>query len=645
MHQRPAFPLLLVLLAVSLDASAQSRRPIPYPVMPTPQFERAVEQGTRTTSGEPGPTYWTNTADYTIEVSLSPETKMLNGTETIRYHNNSPDELRFVLVHLRQNLHKENAMRNRFVPITGGIEISEVKAGGQVLQEGTSGNEAGYRSRGTLMQVVLPEPLPTGGAAELTFAWSFEVPERGAPRMGQDGEVFYLAYWYPQVAVYDDVNGWKADQYMGNGEFYMGYGNYDVEITVPEGWVIGATGTLQNPEAVLSETARTRLAEAAQTRETVSIVGEDERAAGASTATSDTGTLTWRFQADNVRDFAFGTSNRYVWDATTANVGDRDGDGQDDTAMIHAFYRPGTTSWNRSAEFAQFSIEHLSKTIMPYPYPHMTTVEGIIGGGMEYPMITLIGGARNDRSLFGVTYHEIGHMWFPMVVGQDEKQYTWMDEGLTSFNTNEGTGDFWQENSWDPARQGYYRIAGTGMEVELMRHADDYPDGTPARGIAGYSKPAVTLHALRGMIGEDRFRPIYQEYARRWAFKHPQPYDLFNTFEDQLGEDLDWFWRTMVYETWTLDQAVASVEQSGEQVLVTIEDRGLSPMPAAVRVTYEDGRTAEQVVPVETWLNGEREATLTFDPGVVTRVEIDPGQYFPDVNRENNVWRNSNENH
>jgi len=360
-----------------------------------------------------------------------------------------------------------------------------------------------------------------------------------------------------------------------------------------------------------------------------------------STIRSETGTLTWHFRADKVRDFAFGTSNRYVWDATSATVGDGDGDGQDDTSMIHAFYRPDQTVWQRSAEFAQFSIEHLSKTIMPYPYPHMTTVEGVIGGGMEFPMITHIGGARNDRSLFGVTYHEIGHMWFPMVVGQDEKQYTWMDEGLTSFNTNEGSSDFWQQNAWDPAQQGYYRLAGSGLEIEPMRHADDYPDGTPARGIAGYSKPAVALHALRGMIGEAQFRPIYQEYARRWAFKHPQPYDLFNTFEDRLGEDLDWFWRTMFFETWTLDQAVAGVDQQSEQVVVTIADHGLSPMPAPVRVTYEDGHTAEQVVPVEVWLRGQRETTLTFEPGTITRIEVDPGQYFPDVDRKNNVWRNS----
>lgn len=458
--------------------------------------------------------------------------------------------------------------------------------------------------------------------------------------MGQDGEVYYIGYWYPQMAVYDDVNGWKADQYMANGEFYMGYGDYDVQISLPEGWVVGATGTLQNPEEVLSEQTRERLAQASQTREVVSIVGESERRAGTSTTQSNTGVLTWHFKAENVRDFAFGASDRYVWDATSAGVGDIDDDGQDDTSMIHAFYRPEAAVWSRSAEFAQFSIEHLSEMIMPYPYPHMTTVAGVIGGGMEYPMITHIGGSRNDRSLFGVTYHEISHMWFPMIVGQDEKQYTWMDEGLTSFNTNEGRSEFWSTDAWDPERQGYYRIAGTGLEVESMRHADDYPNGTPARGIAGYSKPAVMMHALRGILGEERFKEIYREYARRWTFKHPQPYDLFNTFKDILGEDLDWFWRSMLYETWTLDLGLGGVEQSGEQIEVTVKDEGLTPMPALVRVTYADGRKIEKTVPVDVWLSGQRQMTLTFEPGAVAQVEIDPDRYLPDVNRENNLWRN-----
>ena len=643
---RSGLPLLLTLLfcfPLAVPGMARQTRPVPYPVLPTPQFEHAVAEGTRSTDGTPGSRYWINGGDYTIHAVLSPATRMLRGQETIRYHNNSPNDLEWIVVHLRQNLQQEGVIRNRPQKLTGGMHLSEVRYNGEALLEQASlrPGSTGYFIDGTLMYLVLPVPLASGETGTLDFSWSFEVPGLGAPRMGQDGEVFYLGYWYPQVAVYDDVNGWKADPYMGNGEFYMDYGTYDVTIDVPEGWLVGATGMLRNPDEVLSEQTRTRLAMAAENREigaTVHVVEAEDRVAGRSTSASDTGRLTWRFHAENVRDFAFGTSAQYVWDATTAEVGDRDGDGTSDFAMIHALYRPEASSWERSAEFGKFSIEYLSKMFMPYPYPHMTTVEGIIGGGMEYPMITLIGGARNDRSLFGVTFHEIGHMWFPMVVGQDEKQYTWMDEGLTSFNTNEGVAAFWHMNAWDPARQAYYRIAGTGREVEPMRHADLYPPNSPARGIASYSKPAVALNALRGLIGQEDFLRAYREYAHRWAYKHPQPYDLFNTFEDVLGEDLDWFWTTMFYTTWTLDQAVGAVEPTADGVVVTIRDEGLSPMPSPVRVTYADGSVADQSLPVDVWLGGAREATLRFDAGEVVRVEIDPERFLPDVRRENNVW-------
>ena len=253
-------------------------------------------------------------------------------------------------------------------------------------------------------------------------------------------------------------------------------------------------------------------------------------------------------------------------------------------------------------------------------------------------MMTHIGGARSDRGLFGVTFHEIGHMWFPMIVGENEKNFTWMDEGLTSFNTSEATADFWDVDAWSPRAQSYYRIAGTGDEVEPMRHGDRYPLDTPARGIASYNKPAVALNALRSMVGNDAFYRAYREYAHRWAFKHPQPYDLFNTFNDVLGQDLDWFWTTMFFETWTLDQAIGDVESGRQGVVVRIDDLGLSPFPSPVRVTYSDGRTVEKEVPVSVWLGGARTAELTFPAGSVSKVEIDPSLALPDVDRENNVW-------
>ncbi len=625
-------------LLISATAFAQPR-PIPYPVIPTPQFKHALEAGTRSPDGNPGPNYWTNRADYTIDVTLDPETAILTGSETITYFNNSPDDLTNLVIHLRQNLHKEGAVRNRPQKLTGGVEVSDLTLNGTPLSEITRRDEAGYSINGTLMYVNLPDTLTSGEQLDLSLNWHFKVPEAGAPRMGQDGEIFFVAYWYPQIAVYDDLYGWKADQYMGNGEFYMDFGNYDVALTVPAGFVVGATGTLQNANAVLSDSSLARLERAAMSRETVNIVTAPERADGVLPTVSSAEGVTWKFRAENVRDFAFGTSDAYLWDANIAEVGDKDGDAVADTSMIHAFYRPDVSAWPRSAEFGQYSIEFLSKMFFPYPYPHMTAVEGVIGGGMEFPMMTHIGRSRSEQSLFSVTFHEIAHMWFPMIVAQDEKAYTWMDEGLTSFNTAEARAAFWNDSTqWNPERQSYYRIAGTGYEVESMRHGDQYPYGTSARGIASYNKPAVALHALRGLIGEQAFLHAYRTYANRWMWKHPTPYDLFNTFEDVLGQDLDWFWTTMFFETWTLDQSIKSVEQNSDGVFVTLEDKGLSPMPLPVRVTYEDGSIEEQVVPVEHWLAGAREITLAFNPGAVAKIEIDADMFLPDIDRSNNVW-------
>ncbi len=622
-----------------------ARRPIPYPVFETPQFANAVEAGTRSRDGRPGPNYWTNYAFYDMDVTLSPASRSLSGTSTVVYQNNSPDELNRVVVNLYQNLFKEGERRNRNVVLTNGVNLSCLLVDGSPILEVSSVREPGFVIMGTKAIIVLPDPVSPGGSVELRFCWNFEVPgPKNRIRMGTDDEVYYLGYWYPQVAVYDDVSavpeqrdGWDYDRYLGNGEFYMGYADYDVRITVPNGWLVPATGTLENPDDVLSQQTQDRLEAARTGPEVVHVVIDSTR--DDSLVPGMTGATTWHYKAENVRDFAFAASNKFVWDATFALVGEGHGYRGSNRAMIHAFYRPGAKSWERSAEFAKFSIENMSRRIMPYPWPHMTTVEGIIRGGMEYPMMTLIGGNRSERALFGVMYHELGHMWFPMIVGQDEKAYTWMDEGLTSFNTNEGHFDFWPDTTvWAPDRQAYFRIAGTGLEVESMRHADQYPLDTSARGMASYGKPALMMHTLRGLVGDDLFYEAYREYARRWAFKHPTPYDLFNTFEDVLGMDLDWFWRPAFFETWTLDQEITSVKSEEVGITVTIRDNGLTPLPAPVTVTYADGRTETQVVEVETWLAGARETSLNFPAGEPIRVEIDPEGNLPDVDRENSVW-------
>ena len=624
------------------------RRAIPYPVETPEAFDAAVEAGTRTRSGEPGSNYWTNTATYDLDATLDPSTALLRGTAAIEYANNSPDTLHHLEVHLRQNVYKSGTVRNRTVTVTGGMELGGVRVNGQMLK-GVSGDMSEYAERmggrihnayavrDTRLMVYPQRPVAPGDTASLQIDYQFTVPGPDNFRMGQDGETFYLGYWYPQMAVYDDVHGWRAQPYQGDGEFYMGFADYDISFTVPEGWLVGSTGTLQNPDAVLTDAVQQRLDEARTSDEVVSIISADERGAGSATVDSESDSLTWAFRAERVRDVAIGTSDQYVWDAASTETGDG-------SILVHSLYRPDKELWERSAEYARFSIEHLSDLIRPYPFPHMTVVDGIDVGGMEYPMMTIIGGDYDPRSLFSVTYHEISHMWIPMLVSTDEKTYAWMDEGMTEFNESEGEDDFFPANfdadyeGWAVEnQQSYYRIAGTPDDAPSMRHADNYTYGAPSRVFASYSKPRVMLHALRGVLGQETFFEAYRTFFDRWAYKHPTPYDFFNTVEDVAGRELDWFWTGAFYEAWTMDHAIADVDRDAGQTRVTVADRGKIVMPVKLQATLESGETVTRTVGVETWMEGARQVILTLD-GTATSVTLDPEHDFPDVDRSNNSW-------
>jgi len=499
---------------------------------------------------------------------------------------------------------------------------------------------------GTTMMVQLGRAVMPRDSVAIEIDYGFVIPQGGASnRMGwNEDNLIYLAYWYPQMAVFDDVNTWQTDQYLGRAEFYMGYGNYRVDLDVPEGWTVMGTGELTNADEVLPPTILERLRASETSDDVVHILTPEDFGPGRATRTSDSGRLTWTFVADSVRDVAYSFTRASRWDAARTPVGDRDGDGTVDYARVDAIWRESAPRWAQAWRYNQHSIDFLSRwTGIPYPWPHMTSVEGggIMGGGMEYPMMTLIGeyNEATDTALYAVHAHELAHMWVPMIVGNDERRYAWMDEGTTSFNENAAEAEFFPgANTKAEDYEGYLMIAGSDFEGAIMQWSD-FHSNPMAYSTASYGKPSTNLWMLRALLGEERFLEAFRTYLARWAYKHPLPWDMFHTFEDVTGEDLDWFWRTWYYETWTLDQAIADVRLVEGGTRIVVEDRGLAPMPARLTLTLADGGTIAAEIPVSEWLSGKRSAELVLQtPAPVVRVEIDAERAFPDTERANNVW-------
>ena len=641
-------------------------RPLPGAVYETTEFSEAVRRGTRTRRGAPGAAYWVNRARYSINVQLDVATSTVSGGETVVYSNESPDTLREIAVHLRQNAFVAGNARVQSAPVTNGIELSRVAVRGkEILPSAGSGAAAepalrggrppeGYIINGTVMWIVLAAPLLPHDSIALEFNWQYEPPLAPSDgRQGREDHLYFMGYWYPQIAVYDDVGGWVADQYLLGAEFYMDQADYDVRAVVPRGWVVGGTGRLVNAAEVLSPIVRSRLAEARRTGGVVHVVqpGEAPGAAAAGAARPGTtgGTATWHFVANGVRDFAWGTSDRYAWDATRALV--QVPNGGRDTVDIYSFYRvsrPAAAWALGGARYTRDAIEQLSSYLWPYPWPVMTSMEGVLdGGGMEYPMLTLMQPWADTLSLAGDLMHETGHMWFPMQVGSNETRYTWMDEGFTQFDVAQAMRPIYgaRRSGGRPGdseagqRDVYLRAARAGRDMPLMWHGDLYPPNL--YWVMFYNKTAQVIAALRGVIGEEVFHRAWREYGARWNGKHPYPYDFFNTVNDVSGRDLSWFWQSWFYQPWPLDRAVASVVTAGNWTTITIEDRGLAPMPVRLSVTRADGSTRRIDMPADVWLTGARQQTVRLPARPrITRVEIDPEELFPDMNRKNELWEN-----
>ena len=640
--------------------TVEGGRPVPGPVYEIPGYTRAVERGTRGRSGTPGDGYWVQHARYSIDARLNVATDRVSGREHVVYLNNSPDTLHRIAVYLRQNVFAAGSPRRESAPITGGVTLGPVSVSGHIMARlpatAASSRRSGYIIDGTVMWILLASPVRPHDSAQLEFSWSYVPPASPSDgRQGREGHhLYFMGYWYPQIAVYDDVSGWVTDPYLLEAEFYMDPADYDVRVTVPHGWSVGATGRLENASEILSESARAKLADARRTGRVVHVVEPGARA-GASFAPGGA-TATWHYAASGVRDFAWGTSDQYVWDATRALLPPPAGvsPAAPDTVDILCLYRiskPAAAWAIGGARYTRDAIEQLSAYLWPYPWPEMVSMEGVLeGGGMEYPMMTLISPWADTLSLAGDVMHETGHMWFPMQVGSNETRYPWMDEGFTQFDAAQGMRALYGEprtggrpnDSEQGQRALYLAEARAGNDLLLMWPGDLYPK--ELYFTMYYDKTAQVLAALRGVLGEETFHRAFREYGLRWAGKHPYPYDFFNTMSDVAGRDLSWFWTTWFYEGWPLDQAIASVDVQGDSTAIAIEDRGLAPMPVRLAVTRADSSVQRIDIPVDVWLTGARRHVVhvATAPRVV-RVEIDPDRLFPDMNRGNQVWRTTRE--
>jgi hypothetical protein len=586
----------------------------------------------RTASGMPGPAYWQQRADYTIAATLDTAAKSIRGTVSIRYTNNSPDTLRFVWLQLDQNLYRTGSKGSAMFAAESRWGVRGFEGGYQITGLEVDGRGAVGKIDDTMMRIDLDAPLAPGGAAiTIGMQYRFAVPEHGSDRMGRDSTLYEIAQWYPRMVVYDDVRGWNTDPYLGQGEFYLEYGDIDYSVTAPAGYVVAGSGLLQNPEEVLTADQRARLGRAASSSNVVPIISESEAAAARRKAVP--GNRTWRFRAQHVRDVAWAAAPDFRWDATSW-----------DGVLTQSYYQfpKAGRAWESAAEQTQWSIRTYSQLWMHYPYPQATSVAGPVAG-MEYPMFVMVGYGSNDpASTFGTIDHEQGHEWFPMVVGSNERRYAWMDEG---FNTYQNAFSNERRTPGSDAFPAYAanwkQSVDAGNQSPLMTP----PDRIDAAALAavGYRKPGAVMLALRdNVIGRDAMDRAMREYARRWAFKHPTPADFFRTVENVSGEDLSWFWTAFFYGTDVLDIAVdgVSMRQTGGQTLAEVQLRRVTsvPFPVTMRFKLNDGTTQDVRLPVQIWAHSDRYTASIPVGRPVVGVRLWPDPVVPDWNSSNDVW-------
>ena len=607
----------------------------------------------RSATGKPGPAYWQNSASYLIHAAFSEKDTTVAGDVTITYTNNSPDELEYLWLQLDQNIFQSSSRSvaatkypgNYFGvldKVNGGYQIKDIT----ITQGGKTYNVQPVITD-TRMQLRLAAPmLPKGDKISVKINFSFAIPLDGAGRFGRqytkNGVVYQIGQWYPRMCVYDEVEGWNTLPYMGLGEFYCDYGDYEYYVTAPAEMIIYGSGDLQNPAEVLTATEIKRLAQAATSDKTITIIDADE-AGQSGTRPTTKGNLTWHFAMKHTRDVAWAAGKAMIWDAAKLNLPS----GRKAMAMsCYPVESAGDTAWTRSTEYLKASIETYSNNFFEYPW-NVAVSSGGITGGMEYPGMIFNNYNETKARLWFLIAHEIGHNWYPMIVGSNERRYMWQDEGFNTYINYIATDVF---NKGEYVNDSAYYDKGFFASrdyMQFMQYKDPLMTVSDAmdeeQHYQFYGKTAYGLNLLRTVVvGKERFDYAFRKYTEAWAFKHPTPYDFFHCINNGTGEDLNWFWKGWFFTTWKLDQAVTGVtyidNNPAKGALITIENKGKLIMPVIIKITQSNGSTATVQLPVEIW---QRRGTYTYkytSTNKIGKVVLDPEHVLPDVDRQNNEW-------
>lgn len=629
------------------------RRDVPL----TRTIQRALAAGTRDFTGRPGPNYWQLQTDFEIAARLDQATCSIHGVETILVHNHSPSELTRLVLRLDHNIFRDRVPRGSSVPAetTAGMVVTRLVIDGQPVDLAARPGRRPRRDDAaapaaasvsgldqTVATVQLGKPIAAGATAKLEIEWHTKLPGGSGGRghrMTQrwDDTLFQPTQWFPRLAKYDDLAGWDDNPYLGPSEFYNNFGRFDVRLDVPAGWIVTATGVLQNPAEVLTATARERLAKVLDSDAVMTIVGADEVGPGKSTAAGDR--LAWHFTADLVNDFAWATAQNFVWKATRASI---PGKGPIPIHMVHLPER--ANQFRNAGEVTRHALEFYSALWVPYPFPQLTLQDGP-SAGMEYPMVI--------NSNQGAADHETAHQWWPMMVGTNETMYGWMDEGFNTYmNILSGAHRRGRPPSLDGRGQSYGQLSGDESEPPLMWNAN-YAGAQ--YGFQTYEKAPMMLSMLGGIVGDEAVQGAMREYARTWAWKHPSPWDFAFFMSNALGQDLGWFWYYWLWTTESVQGSIESVTGTGSDTVVTVRQDGQMPSPVVLRVEFEpegpalaampnarieaDG-SALVTWPVDVWFGGSRTfaAKLQFGARAIARITLDPAGRFPDRSKQDNVW-------